>query len=41
MSTLSDEQLNAALEKGYVDMKESRTRSAAQVFAEIRKDYNL
>lgn len=41
MSSLSDSQMNAALEKGYADMKEGRTLSAAQVFAEIRKDYNL
>ncbi len=41
MSSLSESQLNAALEKGYADMKEGRTLSAAQVFAEIRKDYQL
>jgi DNA-damage-inducible protein J len=41
VSSLSETQLDEALEKGYADMKESRTRSAAQVFAEIRKDYNL
>lgn len=41
MSDLSEEQLNAELEKGYVDMKERRTKPASKVFADIRKDYNL
>ncbi len=41
MSTLSEEQMNLELEKGYVDMKAGRTKSAGKAFADIRKDYNL
>jgi len=41
MSAISEEQLNIELEKGYADMKTGRTKSAAKVFADIRKDYNL
>jgi DNA-damage-inducible protein J len=41
MSALSAEQLNAELEKGYADMIAGRTRPASEVFAEIRKDYNI
>ena len=29
------------LEKGYADMQAGRTKSAAQVFADIRRDYNV
>src|SRR5574344_1537021 len=39
MSALSEEEMNAELEKGYADMKDGRTKSAKQVFADIRKDY--
>ena len=39
MSALSEEEMNAELEKGYVDMVAGRTKPAKQVFADIRKDY--
>jgi DNA-damage-inducible protein J len=39
MSALSEEEMNAALEKGYADMVAGRTKPAKQVFADIRKDY--
>lgn len=41
MSSLSEEQMNLELEKGYVDMKSARTKSATKVFADIHKDYNI
>ncbi len=41
MSTLTSEELNAELEKGYADMIAGRTRPAKQTFADIRKDYEL
>ncbi|MEG0423090.1 MAG: type II toxin-antitoxin system RelB/DinJ family antitoxin [Erysipelotrichaceae bacterium] len=41
MSSLSEEQMNEELDKGYADMKEGRTTSANKVFSDIRKDYNL
>lgn len=40
-SALSDEEIDAELEKGYADMKAGRTKSAKSAFAGIRKDYNL
>ena len=39
MSILSEEEMNAELEKGYADMVAGRTKPAQQVFADIRKDY--
>ena len=39
MSVLSEEEMNAELEKGYADMVAGRTKPAKQVFADIRKDY--
>jgi addiction module RelB/DinJ family antitoxin len=41
MSTLSEEEINAELEKGYADMKAGHTKPACKAFADIRKDYNL
>lgn len=41
ISSLSEEQMNLELEKGYSDMKAARTKPASKVFADIRKDYNL
>ncbi len=41
ISTLSEEQINAELEKGYADMSAGRTKDARQAFADIRKDYNV
>lgn len=40
-SVLSDEEMDAELEKGYADMKAGRTKSAKSAFADIRKDYGL
>ena len=39
ISALSEEEMNAELEKGYADMVAGRTKPAKQVFADIRKDY--
>lgn len=39
MNALSEEEMNAELEKGYADMVAGRTKPAKQVFADIRKDY--
>jgi DNA-damage-inducible protein J len=39
--SLSGEQMDAELEKGYADMKAGRTKTANRSFADIRKDYNL
>ena len=33
--------LDMELEKGYADMQAGRTKPAAQVFADIRRDYNV
>ncbi len=41
ISELTEEELNAALEKGYEDMLAGRTKPAKQAFADIRKEYNL
>ena len=41
MSVLSKEELDAEIEKGYVDMLAGKTKPADQVFADIRKDYGL
>lgn len=41
MSTLSENEMNTELEKGYADMKAGRTTQARKVFSDIRKDYNL
>ena len=40
-SALSDAEMDAELEKGYVDMKVGRTKPARSAFADIRKDYGL
>lgn len=40
-SVLSDTEMDAELEKGYVDMQARRTKSAESVFSDIRKDYDL
>ena len=39
MSALSEEEMNAELEKGDAAMVAGRTKPAKQVFADIRKDY--
>lgn len=41
MSSLSETELSAELEKGYADIKAGRTREANVFFADIHKDYNL
>ena len=41
MGALSEEDLNAELEKGYADILVGRTKPAKQAFAEMRKDFNL
>ena len=41
ISLMTSEQLNAELEKGYADMKAGRTIPAAEVFADIRKEYGV
>lgn len=41
ISGLGAEALDAELEKGYADMVAGRTKPATQVFADIRKDYNI
>lgn len=39
ISALSEEQLNAELEKGYADMMAGRTKPAGKAFDDIRRDY--
>ena len=39
VSTLSADQLNTELEKGFADISAGRTKDAKSVFADIRKDY--
>ena len=41
VSTLSPEQLNEELEKGYADIVSGNTRSANSVFDSIRKEYGV
>ena len=41
MSVMDEEDLNRNLEKGYQDMAEGRTRPADEVFAGIRKEFDL
>ncbi len=41
ISRLDAVALDAELEKGYEDMQAGRTKPAEQVFADIRKDYNI
>lgn len=41
MGELDEVQLDAELEKGYIDMIEGRTRPAKDVFADIRQEYGL
>lgn len=39
--SLSEDQINAELEKGYSDMKSGRTKPASKAFADIRMDNKL
>ena len=38
---IPETELHAELEKGYADMIEGKTKTARQVFSDIRKDYGL
>ena len=38
---MNAETLDMELEKGYADMQAGRTKCATQVFADIRRDYNV
>ncbi|MCR5202851.1 MAG: type II toxin-antitoxin system RelB/DinJ family antitoxin [Lachnospiraceae bacterium] len=40
-SLLSEEEMNAELEKGYEDLKKGKTKSIKETFDEIRKDCDL
>ena len=39
--TVTDEQMNAELEKGFADLQAGKTRPAKAVFDELRKEYGL
>jgi DNA-damage-inducible protein J len=41
ISTLTNEALNTELEKGYSDMLGGHVKLASEVFADIRKNYDL
>ena len=41
ISTLTEDQLNAELEKGYADITSGRARAAKSVFDDIRADYGV
>ena len=41
LDSLSVEEFNAELEKGYADMKEGKVRPASDVFADLQKDYSI
>ena len=41
ISTLSEEELNAELEKGFADLEAGRTRDAKSVFDDLRRDYGV
>lgn len=41
ISTLTEEQINSEIEKGYADILVSRTKPAEKVFAEVRKNYDI
>ena len=41
MAVLSEEELNAELEKGYADLLDGRTKPVRKTFADIRKDYGI
>lgn len=40
-STLTHEQLNAELEKGYADIAAGHTKDAKGAFSDIRRDYDV
>lgn len=41
IGALSKEELDAEIEKGYVDLVEGRTEPVEKVFSDIRRDYGL
>ena len=41
VSALSDEQMNAELEKGYADIAAGHGKDAKSAFSDIRRDYGL
>ena len=41
MAVLSEEELNAELEKGYADLLDGRTKPVRKAFDDIRKDYGI
>ncbi len=41
LNNLSEEELDAELEKGYEDIAAGRMRPAREVFADLRRDYGL
>ena len=41
LNNLSEEELDAELEKGYADIAAGRMRPAREVFADLRRDYGL
>lgn len=41
MSLLSEEELNAEIEKGYASIKAGKAEPADKVFDDIRKEYNI
>ena len=41
LDNLSEEELDAELEKGYVDIAAGRMRPAREVFADLRRDYGI
>ena len=41
LNNLSEEELDAELEKGYEDIAVGRMRPAREVFADLRRDYGL
>ena len=41
LNNLSEEELDAELEKGYVDIAAGQMRPAREVFADLRRDYGL
>jgi hypothetical protein len=41
LDSLSVDELNAEIDKGYNDIKESKVLPASDVFADLQKDYEL
>ena len=41
VNSMTQEELDAELEKGYADIKAGRVRPAAEVFSGIRKEFSL